>query len=157
MRLDRFLQEEFSAREMTVPVPQLAEWFDEGKPVEWTVRGLTAAEVGRVRAAVALILRDRSSALLAAAQTGKGVIENAREVLEFYGKEVPEETTRRIEMLVAGSVSPSLVDQRMVAVKLSEAFPMLFQKLTDSIALLTDQGAEPGKRRASGTTAPSGG
>lgn len=153
MDLNKFLQEQFTPRELTVDVPQLADWW-EGEP-KWTVRGLTAAELGRVRSAVALIIRDRTNALLAAAQTGEGVIDSAREIMEFYGREVPEETVRRIEMLVSGSVTPDIKGQRMVAVKLSEAYPMVFQALTDRIALLTDQGAEPGKRKASGGKAKS--
>lgn len=156
MELEKFLQQEFRHREFTLDVPELAPWFGK-KPPQWTLRTLTAAEIGRVRAAVAEIVKDRVEAMVLAASGDGGVLENAKELLEFYGKEVPTETSRRIELLVAASVNPDLTGNRMVAVKLSEAFPALFAKLTDKVAELYEQGQEPGKPQASGETQQSGG
>ena len=67
--------------------------------------------------------------------------------------DVPRDVSYRIEMLVAGSVSPKLgADNRDVAVKLAEAFPTIFYDLSNKVLNLTGQGAVLGKQKRSGKT-----
>ena len=46
MNLDKFLNASFVQRQATIKVPELSSFFGKEKP-EWTVRALTAAELGR--------------------------------------------------------------------------------------------------------------
>lgn len=152
MDLNRFANATFVQREASIPVPELAEWFAEGEEQVWVVRGLTAAELGRAQQSAST--REATLAALVNAMAGEG--DKASEIRKAMGlsdENVPEDVSRRIEMLVAGSVNPKLSqDQRDVAVKLAEAYPTTFYALTNKITNLTGQGAEPGKRKPSGKT-----
>lgn len=148
MDLQRFLNESFSHREETVQVPELQEWFGEEK-AEWTVRSLTASEL-----AVAKNASERGDNIkaLVEAMAGKGDKASAlRKTLGIDDSEVPADISRRIELLSAGSVSPSLgQDNRDVAVKLAEHYPTIFYNLTTLILSLTGKGSEVGKPKPSG-------
>jgi hypothetical protein len=149
MDINAFLNASLSPRTETVPVPELKEWFGKDKP-EWTIRGLTAAELG-----VANMASDKGQENLKAmveAMAGKGDKAAAmRKSLGILEGEVPGDVSRRIEMLAAGSVAPVLgSDNRDVAVKLAEAFPTVFYNLTNKILGLTGQGSEVGKPKPSG-------
>jgi hypothetical protein len=152
MDLTKFANATFTQREASIAVPELAEWFDKGEEPVWIVRGLTAAELGR--ASQAASTRAATLSALVNAMAGEG--DKANEIRKAMGlsdEEVPEDVSRRIEMLVAGSVSPKLTqDQRDVVVKLAESFPTTFYALTNKITNLTGQGAELGKRKPSGKT-----
>jgi len=149
MDVQKFLNASLSHREATIEVPELADFFDEGKKPEWVVRSLTAAELGRAKASA-----DRSDNLqaLVEAAAGKGdKAEAIRKVLGVSDKDVPPDVSYRIDMLVSGSVSPVIgEEQRDVVVRLAENFPTVFYNLTNKILSLTGQGAEVGKRKPSG-------
>jgi hypothetical protein len=133
-------------REQEVPVPALAHFFGDEKPV-WKVRGLTAAELGRAREA-----QDRSKTMaqaLEAIASGSPQAEQIRNALGL-SDDVPAEVARRIAILVAGSVAPECDHE--TAVKLSESFPTVFYELTNVITNLTGEGSEMGKRGGSGKT-----
>lgn len=152
MDLQKFLNESLSARTATVEVPELKSFFSTGEKPEWTVRGLTAAELGRANA-----LADKGVENLKAlveAMAGSGNKADAmKKAAGISDEEVPTDVSRRIEMLTAGSVSPELgMENRDVAVKLAESFPTIFYNLTNKILSLTGQGAEVGKRKPSGKT-----
>ena len=51
--LEKFEAEGFKARESAVPVPELSAFFDDGAEAVWRIRGLTGAEVARVKDSVA--------------------------------------------------------------------------------------------------------
>ena len=149
MDLQKFLNASLSARTETIPVPELQEWFGDDK-AEWTVRGLTAAELGVANMASAKGQENLKA--LVEAMAGKGEKAAAmRKSLGLLDGEVPEDVSRRIEMLTAGSVAPEIgQNNRDVAVKLAETFPTVFYNLTHRILSLTGQGAEVGKPKPSG-------
>jgi len=152
MDLQRFGNATFVQREASIAVPELAAWFEEGEEPVWVVRGLTAAELGRAQQSAST--REATLTALVNAMAGEG--DKAAEIRKAMGlsdENVPEDVSRRIEMLVAGSVNPKLTqDQRDIAVKLAEAYPTTFYALTNKITNLTGQGAELGKRKPSGKT-----
>lgn len=153
MDLQRFLNAALSPREASIEVPELAEWFGEGEPAVWVVRGLTAAEMGRAREAAEEGRADNVRALVAAMAGGGDKVSAIRKAFGLGDDDVPADVSRRIEMLAAGSVSPALgSDNREVAVKVAEAFPTVFYNLTNQILALTGQGAELGKPKRSGKT-----
>jgi hypothetical protein len=150
MDLQKFSNANLVQREASIPVPELAEWFGKDEDPVWIVRGLTAAELGRAKQSAST--RAETLRALIAAMAGEGdKSSEIRKAMGLSDEEVPEDVSRRIEMLVSGSVNPKLgPDQRDVAVKLAEAFPTTFYNLTNHITNLTGQGAEPGKRKPSG-------
>jgi hypothetical protein len=150
MDLDKFLNESFAPRQVTVKVPEIADYFGEDEAV-WTVRGLTAAELGRANESA-----DRgaeNNRALIDALTGDGDKAAAfKKALGISDAEVPADVSRRIELLTAGSVSPAIgIDKREVVVRLAETFPTVFYNLSTQILSLTGQGAEVGKRKPSGS------
>jgi hypothetical protein len=154
MDLQRFLNASLAPREVTIKVPELAEFFGEDDP-KWTVRGLTAAELGRANES-AERGPENIKALIAAMAGDGNKAEAIRKSMGLSDQEVPHDVSRRIEILSAGSVSPSLgINNRDVAVKLAETFPTTFYNLTNQIINLTGQGADMGKPRRSGKAAKS--
>lgn len=156
--IDKFTSQHFNPREKDVPVPDLAAFFkgkaeqdEHGKdqPPVWRVRMLTGPDLARANEA-----QQRNKDRNAIAQSllsgdADKLTEGLREILG-NGDSVPDDTARRIEMLVLGSVAPECSHQ--LAVKLSDAFPVVFTQLTNEILKLTGQGAEPGKpKRSSGS------
>ncbi len=151
MDLQKFLNESLSQRTATVEVRELKDFFGKDKP-EWTVRGLTAAELGRANLAADKGQENLKALVEAMAGSGDKA-EALRKTMGISEQEVPSDVSRRIELLTAGSVSPKLgQDNRDVAVKLAETFPTVFYNLTNNILSLTGQGAEVGKRKPSGKT-----
>ena len=108
MDLNAFLAAALAPREQAVEVPELAAWFAEGEPAVWTVRGLSAAELGRAKEACARGLDNIRALVEAMAGDGNG--DKAASIRRAFGlstDDVPEDVSRRIEMLAAASVSPA--------------------------------------------------
>ena len=154
MDIQKFLNASMQAREAEIPVPALADFFGQKKPV-WKVRGLTAAELGRAREAA-----DRSDTLRSAVVALAGAGDKAQAIKDALGlndEDVPADISRRIEMLASGSVEPVIgSENRDVAVKLAESFPVLFYEITNKIHELTGAGSELGKPKRSGKAQKSG-
>lgn len=149
MDLAKFLNESLSSRTATIEVPELKDFFGKESP-EWTIKGLTAAELGRANLA-ADRGQDNLKALVEAMAGSGDKAEALRKTMGISEEEVPADVSRRIELLTAGSVDPKLgQDNREVAVKLAETFPTVFYNLTNQILSLTGQGSEVGKRKPSG-------
>jgi len=142
----KFIKTKFIAREETVAVPELAEFFD-GDPV-WVVKGLTGEELYRVNQA-----SDRDEAVAAAISAfyGPGSKENSYREMFGLTDTAPEEHTRRLEMLILGTVSPENLDRPTMA-KIALLFPATVRILTDKIIGLTGAGYVPGKHSGSGQT-----
>lgn len=151
MDLQKFLNANLKVREADIPVPALSSFFPKGKKPVWRVRALTAAEWGRAREA-----KDRSESMQAMVRAMSGDGDKGEELRKMLGvsdDEVPIDVSRRIEMLAIGSVDPELgSDNRDVAVRLAETFPIMFYELTNKIQELSGQGAELGKPKGSGKT-----
>lgn len=153
MDIQKFLNAALAPRTEEVPVPELAAWFGEETSPTWTIRGLTAAEMGRAREAAEEGRTDNMRALVSALAGDGDKVSAIRKAFGLAEDDVPGDVSRRIEMLAAGTVSPDLgAEKREVAVKLSETFPTLFYNLTNKIIVLTGQGAELGKQKRSGAT-----
>lgn len=151
MDLNKFVNESLSSRETTIDVPELQDFFGKDDP-KWTVRGLTAAELGRANES-ADKGQDNLRAMVDAMAGNGDKAEALRKAMGVSDKDIPQDVSRRISMLAAGSVEPKLgSEHREVAVKLAETFPTVFYNLTNKILELTGQGAEVGKRKASGKT-----
>ncbi len=150
---DRFLQAELRPRERTIDVPQLREWFGPDEPAQWTVRGLSGAELGRAAEASSRGLENVRALIAAMAATDNAgeKVSSIRRMLGVSDEDVPERVSRYIEMLTTGSVAPALgPNRRDVAVRLAETFPLVFWALGNAIDELTGLGSEPGKPTRSG-------
>ena len=135
--VDRFERAAFEPRRAVVPVDALAGFFAEGEPAEWHVRGLNSHELHR---ALEASRRQNSveSIVKAIAATGDQAAA-VRRALGLSG-DTPGEVAKRLEMLVMGSVAPTI--QLPIAVKIAETFPIEFLTLTYKIGELTGQGYE---------------
>lgn len=150
----RFEAARLEPRRKTIPVPGLAEWFAPDTEPQWTIRGVSAAELhyaieaGRRRATVTNIIKAISEREVD--------VKTMRSALGMPSDEVPGEVVMRQELLKTASVEPAI--DLAVAVKMSELFPIEFHQLTDEIKLLTGHGGiDPGKQEAASqqTTASS--
>lgn len=146
---DKFERAEFRARTARVPVPALAGFFDEGEEAVFEVRGLTAAELHR-----AMEAGQRQGSVEAIVKAIAATGDQAAAIRKALGlsKDTPAEIAKRLELLVAGSVTPALT--LPLAVKLAEKFPVEFLALTNEITGLTGQGADLVKPPAASQTTP---
>mgnify|MGYP003511968556 FL=1 len=146
---DRFEAAAFTPRTASLPVEALAAFFDEGEPAVWVVRGLSttelhnAMEAGKRQGSIESIVR-------AIASSGDQA-EAVRSALGLSGK-TPGEIAKRLEMLVCGSIAPTIT--LPVAVKLAEAFPIEFLTLTNTITELTGKGFDLVKPAAASQPTP---
>jgi hypothetical protein len=147
--LTRFEQAKFESKKARVAVEALAPFFDEGEPAEWEVRGLTASELHN--ALEAEKRQGNIEAIVRAISTKQEQTKAIREALGLTG-DTPGEIAKRLELLVAGSVSPKI--ELSAAVKLAEAFPIEFMVLTNKISELTGKGADLVKPGAASQTTP---
>lgn len=153
MRFDQkaFSKQAFTPRTEAVEVKALAQWFTDlpdGESPTWTVRGLTADELGRADEA-AERQRNLADALEAfAGAVGPEKVVATQELLGVKRGGIPAETAKRQEMLVLGSVDPEITLD--VARKLGKTFPVEFRLLTNKIVILSGQGSVPGKSPPSG-------
>lgn len=140
---------QFSPRQETVNIPQLASYFENANPT-WTVRGLQSHEMAQIR-----VSRFKRRNQLAAVQaissftTSDNLRREMFEGLIHLTAEVEAEMAGRLEMLVIASVNPTITME--IAVKLSKVFPTVFWSLTDTISGLTDKGGVVGELMPSGT------
>lgn len=151
MNLDKFVNTPARPRTKDVPVPELADWglFEDGEPLVWTVRNLSALEFFRCAQAQNEAIQRLHQALSSALAGSEDSVAQLREVAE----QTPGEFSKKLEMLVAASVSPAIdASHRDVVVKLSEQHPAVFFRLASEVELLFVQGGELGKPRPSGET-----
>ena len=147
--IEQFKNTKFTDRTAEVALPVLAQFFaDDVKPV-FTVRGLTAAELGRANEEAA---NNRNMAALAEgliAADDQGKIEAMRELVGLSDN-VPDDIVKRHSLLAMGSVDPQL--DHGAAVLIAERCPVEFYQLTTKILQLTGEGRVPGKLNACGAT-----
>ncbi len=149
-----FMAAKFVAREETVSVPDMKEWFmPSGDTPVWRVRGLTGQELARVHASVE---KNRNVvALLEGLASGaeKEKVEAMKDLLGL-GEKVPDDLAKRLEMCVLGSVEPKC--DLDLALRLCRNFPIEFYTITNTITTLTGMGHTVGKQKPSGGTRGSG-
>jgi hypothetical protein len=151
MNLDKFVNTQAKPRTKDVPVPELAGWglYEEGEPLVWTVRNLSALEFFRCAQAQNEAIQRLHQALSTALSGSEQAVADLRAVAE----QTPGEFSKKIEMLLAASVSPPLKpEHRDVVVKLSEQHPAVFFRLVSEVEMLFVQGGELGKPAPSGKT-----
>jgi len=146
----KFKKQKYTPRTATVPVPDLADFFEPNDTPEFIVRGLTGPELASVHESAD---KHRNimgiiEGLLSSVSTDQ--VEALRKNLGIT-EDVPREIAKRLEMLKIASVSP-VVDLEF-AVKLADTFPIEFYNLTSKITELTGLGQSPlGKSKPSGKT-----
>jgi hypothetical protein len=141
----RFLKTSFESRSEAVPVPDLKDYFEEGTDPVWIVRGLTGHELGKVNEAEE---RNRNLIAIVDALVSARVQDKAEGIKKLIGLDntTPSDIAKRLEMLVIGSVDPSI--DLELSVKLCTNFPVEFLQLTNTITKLTGQGAQVKKKQS---------
>jgi hypothetical protein len=145
---DAFRATEYKARTDSVVVESLADFFPDGEP-RFTVRGLTAVELQRCYDA-----QNRQKSVDSVVKALAASRDQVNEIRKALGltDDVPGETAKRIEMLVIGSVTPSLTHADVV--KLAEICPVEFMDLTNKITVLTGLGFDRVKPKPSSQQTP---
>lgn len=144
----KFGKEKFTPREQDVPVPDLKDYFGDGEPAVWRVRGLTGIEIGQSAEA-----SSRNQTMISILEgltstSSKDKVDAVKNLIGL-GSDAPQDVAKRIEHLVLASINP--VCTQDIAVKLCEAFPIEFYQITNTIMELTGKGKMPGKQMPSGT------
>jgi len=125
----------------TIPVPELKAFFDEGKKPEWVIKSLTGTELAIVNEAVSVV--KKTNQIINALTSGnKGIEDGIKALMNKDSEHTPEDLVRRHKMLELGTVPPC---PEHICVKLAEAKPTLFYRLTNEIIGLTGDGADLGK------------
>jgi hypothetical protein len=145
----KFNATKWAPRTEDVPVPDLKDFFPEGEPAVWRVRGLTGKELGLTNQA-AEDARRMVEIIDGLTSDKPGALKEVTSELVGSGEKTPADISRRLKMLQLGSVSP--VCDFELAGKLCKAFCVEFYSLTRAIERLTAAGHIPGKAPASGET-----
>lgn len=132
---DKFAAAKMAPRTERVECESLREFFDEGDALVWEVRGLTANEMFRCMDAEKR--HGTMSSILEAMRDSGGQVDALRKAMGLT-KETPGEVAKRMEMLVLGSVNPTVTLEQ--AVLLAERFAIDFTYITNRITSLTGQG-----------------
>jgi|LGVE01.1.fsa_nt_gb hypothetical protein len=139
--INKFSAANFSPRSIDVPVPEMERFFPEDtgkKDMTWEVRGLTAEELAGVNDAVQQ--NKNASSILSAisSKVTKEKIGAIKEAMGMSDDNAPDDVVRRITMLTLGCVSPECPQD--MAVRVGDAFPQVFYKLSNKITELTGLG-----------------
>lgn len=140
----QFQKAKFEDRTDSVPVPDLAEWFDDGDDAVFVVKALTAEELARCNEAASK--NENMSSMIEAlnSSNNRDKIDAMREMLGVT-ESVPNDLAKRLEHFHHGTVDPDM-DHEM-AVKFAENFPVEFYSITNKIMELTGQGRQLVKKK----------
>lgn len=138
---EKFMAAQFSRRTAEIPVPELAEFFDEKKAV-MTVQNLTGSEFGRVLEETKGNRLEDVQSLLRTAGSGdpEAVVKAVERYAEAFKTKLPNDVVMRTHMIVMGLVEPKLDLEGVI--RLREQCPDVFYRLSNKIQALTGQGAE---------------
>lgn len=142
----KFMATQFEPRTATIDVPGLSDWFNEGEPPVWVIRGQTANEIAMAMEAGAK--HKNIDAIIKAIAANQDKVNELKKAIGIE-KDTPGEIIKRIEQLVQCSIDPIITLD--VAVKLGETRPIEFYQLTNEILRLTGLGMDIKKPKASGT------
>jgi hypothetical protein len=131
-----FAKAKFEPRTAELRIPELQEWFGDDDPV-FVVRGLSGIELAQAMEASSTAKQraDLAEALM------DGAMEDKSEAIKDafgLGAGVPDELIRYHELIIRGTVEPTLT--RDVSVKLAERFPVDHKSLAITILNLTGRG-----------------
>ena len=140
----KFMTTQFMPREYDVPVPDMADFFEEGKKPVWRVRNLTGYEMGVVNEAVQRNRKRLESIIEKFISTLSP--KDAEKVFSHMNnpERVTDEIAKRLHMLSIASVSPEC-DMDM-AIKLCSNKCAEFLDITNHITKLTGLGSEAKKK-----------
>jgi len=141
-----FKKAKFEDRTERVPVPDLAEWFEEGEEAVFVVRGLTGEELARCNEAARHNKNINSVVEAIAGQNEQEKIDALRETLGI-STSVPDDLAKRMEQFSYGTVDPDMDHE--AAVKFAQEYPIEFYQITNKIAELTGQGRQIVKKKNS--------
>lgn len=141
--LDKFENAELVPRTECVEVPALSAFFDDEEKPVFEVRGLDSNDLYKATHAEAS--RKLQNRLLKAAAEHSNTPEAILKEITA-NEDTPGEIAKRLEMLVAGSVTPEI--SLGVAVKMAKAYPIEFIHVTDVIVKLTGMGYDLAKPEA---------
>ena len=149
----KFQKTKFIHRTKQVLVPDLVHFFDEGDQALWEVRGLEFNEISVCNNQVGS--QDAIKALLQALGNKQADADETTQAiqsaLQINTEDPTDETKRRVQHLIIGSVNPQI--DYDIANKLAASFPIVFKQLTDEILTLSGQGQDMEKPMPSGKTA----
>lgn len=155
MDLKAFENAQFTERTKDVPVLQLAGFFKEGEKPIWKIRCITGSEMFYAREA-ALKSQKGMAELIEEFTTGSLSEETTELLKSQIGLTVSTEkapihrdVVLRRHVLVYGSIPPC---PENIAVKLSNEYGEVFQKITNELFGLYAEGNDPGELKGSGKT-----
>lgn len=138
---EKFNTTSFKDRVESVPVPRLADFFNDGEKPEWKIRGLTGTESAIAKQAVQENQNIEAILKAVGSKLGKNIEEGIKELAGLHSaddEKMPDELIQRFSWLVQGSVDP--VCSHELAVRLADNFPEVFYLLTNKIMQLTGAG-----------------
>lgn len=145
----KFKQAKYTRRTKDIPVPDLAEWFDEGEKPVWIIQGLTGKEVGVSKQAAA---KNKSLAGIMEMLKSSKVLDKTKALQTIFDldpKGTTENVAERLEQMVHASVKPEC--DLDLALKVCKCYPVAFYTISNEILRLTGQGMQPpGKPKKSG-------
>ena len=143
----KFMKTKFTPRTADVEVLDMRDFFPPGEPCVWKVRGLTGQELGSANESAD---RNKNLSAIIEALTSSAAKDKAEAVKELLGigGTTTADISKRLEMIVAGSVSP--ICKPDLAVRVCEVFPIEFFQITNKILEMTGKGQMPGKQEPSG-------
>lgn len=146
---DKFQSAKFRPRTAQVPVPELAEFFEDGAKAEFTVRNLDATEFGRVideeRANKKKVVQALAGAVNGGAR--EVILTAVREYLDDDRDRLPDDVIRRIYMIEFGTVEPKLTHADVLKITKNAE---VFYRLSTKIQQLTGMGPTSGESTVSG-------
>lgn len=134
----KFLNTEYRDRTEDVPVPELKKYFDDDETPVWTVRCLTASEIGRANDEVSMNADVAAIVSKLASSMAKDKADAINEMICLDPDKVPNDIVKRISQLMSGSVNPKC--SREFAVKIGQDHGVTFYKLTNRILELSGKG-----------------
>lgn len=138
----RFIAAQFEAREESVPVPDMKDFFGDDEPA-WRVRALTGHELGVVHQTVE---RNKNMEAILEGLASNVDSKKSGAIRKLIGDrdEVPDDIAKRLEMLVIASVDPEC--DMELAKKVCRVYPIEFYQITNIINKLTGMGQTTKKK-----------
>lgn len=145
--VNKFAGQVFSDRTQKYEIPAhsgLRAFFGDEDEKSFTVRGLTASEMGRTNDAVA---KNRDVAAMIEALIGGDPAQKSAALQQMIRPDTPDDVAKRLEMVHIGLVDPKLNFPDVV--RMAENFPVEFYEISNRIMNLTGMGRLPGKPECS--------
>lgn len=139
MNLNKFEQASILQRTREIDVPQLQDFFDEGKDPIWRIRALSSEDIAMVNDAQE---RNASIGTLVTAIVGSSGADKAEAIKSAMGigDETPQDVVRRIEIMLRGSIDLDPESHRDIVIKIAMYYPTVFMTISNEILSLSGEG-----------------